>query len=607
MNFIETALQFFDRIWVIDTEYRQPDNHPKEPRCFCAVDMCSGEDVQLWYSPGQSCPLPGIEEDLIITYAAGAEAGYFFQVDWPMHDLNVIDTRLLQLWLTNGSTRWDRLMDTVANETGEKKRKTNLQLAAKMVGLPLIEEKTIMRDLIMGPRNTEDFSQAEREQILNYCLHDVFTTAGVAKGLWDIAKLERDELFESPLTDEKFFFMLLWWSKYAWTMGVAAERGIRADYPLLAKIQQNAPIITEELQDKVVNVIADYDKTPRVALTKYLIENDIPWLTTPKGNLDMRQDTFRDMQGIDPVFGDLYQLIKWKATVQQLLKIEQSPDGRLRPGFAPRMQATGRTSTFKPSPFGWAKWCRTLLQADPGKILCYADYSQQEFLLQGALSGDENMLADYKKGDVYVAFARRSGLMPTDGTKESHPEARKIAKGLILGLAYGMGQESLATRLGCSSIESKKYVALHKKTYPRYWEFVQETQATASLTCSSVSQLGWIRRYHTNFNARAAQNFPIQAAGADCLIMATVALFDAGFEVLATVHDAVLLSLDTQKHAENVKFLMIDSIKSITGGHDVRVVVELFDQHYIDEDGTKVLGEVLQKIGAEDMVPEVWQ
>ncbi len=607
VDFFDVIKKMFNKCWVIDTEYRQPDGDRKELRCLVAVEIYSGCEIKRWYEPGQLCPIQPGENDLLIVYSAGAEAGYFHRAGWETENLYVIDIRLLQLWIMNGSGRWDELMDIVARETGEKKRKRNLQLAAKMSGLPLIEEKTAMRDLIMSSRKSGDFSGIEREQILNYCLHDVYTSAGVAKGLWEIARLERDELYGRPLNDQDFLLMLILWGKYAWAMGVAEERGIRADYSLLKAIQKYAPVISQKLQDKVVGTIKNYDQTPQLALNKYLADNNIPWPRTGKGNLDMRQDTFRDMQGVDAIFGDLYQLVKWKATVQQLLKIVESPDGRLRPGFSPRSQATGRTTTYKPSPFGWSKWCRSLLQADPNKYLCYADYSQQEFLLQGVMSSDQNMLTDYQKGDVYVAFARRSGLMPPDGTKQSHPQGRKIAKGLILGLAYGMGEHSLATRLSCSLPDARRYISLHKKSYPCYWEFVEATQATASLTCSSISQLGWIRRYQNNgFNPRAAQNFPIQAAGADCLIMATIALFDESYEVLATVHDAVLVLLDAPEQAEGVKRIMTESILGLTGGWEVRVDAEVFEDHYIDEDGVGILREVLTTISMQSIVPEVW-
>jgi DNA polymerase-1 len=329
MNFLDMLKLLFDNVWVIDTEYRQPDGHPKEPRCFCAVELFSGKIVRKWYFPGQSCPIQFGKRDIIITYTAGAESGYFHRAGWPTRGLLILDTRLLQLWIMNGDRRWDEMMDTVARETGEKKRKRNLQLAAKMAGLPLIAEKAVMRDLIMSPQKTEDFSLADQGQILEYCLHDVYTTAGVAKALWEIAKLERDKLYGTPLKDQDFLLMLVWWSKYAWAMGVAQEHGIRADYGLLEAIQHNAPVITQYLLGKVVRVIKDYDKTPRLTLGNYLAQKGIPWPRTEKGNLSMKQEIFRDMQGIDPVFGDLYQLVKWKVTVQSLLKIEKSPDGRL--------------------------------------------------------------------------------------------------------------------------------------------------------------------------------------------------------------------------------------------------------------------------------------
>ena len=56
---------------------------------------------------------------------------------------------------------------------------------------------------------------------------------------------------------------------------------------------------------------------------------------------------------------------------------------------------------------------------------------------------------------------------------------------------------------------------------------------------------------------------------------------------------------------ENVKRIMTESIKSITGGHSVRVDVELFEGHYVDEDGKEVLKDVLKQINCEGMIPEV--
>jgi DNA polymerase I-like protein with 3'-5' exonuclease and polymerase domains len=243
--------------------------------------------------------------------------------------------------------------------------------------------------------------------------------------------------------------------------------------------------------------------------------------------------------------------------------------------------------------------------ADPGQILCYADYSQQEFLLQGALSEDSNMLEDYAKGDVYMAFGKRCGLIPEWGDKETHSDKRKTAKAIILGLAYGMGEQSLSIRLSCSIQAARRYIAYHKRSYPQYWNFVETTQATASLTRYGLSPLGWIRRYQSGFNPRAAQNFPIQSAGADCLTLSTIALHNAGFDILATVHDAVLILLENPDDEKRVRQMMTDSILRITGGQKVNVDTQLFYNHYIDEDGKDDLIYVLENIGRRDLVPEL--
>ena len=40
------------------------------------------------------------------------------------------------------------------------------------------------------------------------------------------------------------------------------------------------------------------------------------------------------------------------------------------------------------------------------------DFSQQEFAIAAALSGDEKMQAAYRSGDPYLSFARQAGAVP---------------------------------------------------------------------------------------------------------------------------------------------------------------------------------------------------
>src|SRR5262249_61925421 len=56
---------------------------------------------------------------------------------------------------------------------------------------------------------------------------------------------------------------------------------------------------------------------------------------------------------------------------------------------------------------GMAKWLRSMMMAPPGHVLVSVDYCQQEFMIAAVLSGDEQMMADYREGDVYLSLPRR--------------------------------------------------------------------------------------------------------------------------------------------------------------------------------------------------------
>ena len=53
------------------------------------------------------------------------------------------------------------------------------------------------------------------------------------------------------------------------------------------------------------------------------------------------------------------------------------------------------------------------------------------------------MIAAYNSGDPYLAFAKQAGAVPEDATKESHAAERELFKTCVLGVQYGMGEETL--------------------------------------------------------------------------------------------------------------------------------------------------------------------
>src|SRR5208283_6051431 len=80
--------------------------------------------------------------------------------------------------------------------------------------------------------------------------------------------------------------------------------------------------------------------------------------------------------------------------------------------------------------------------------VAYVDWSQQEFGIAAALSGDRAMMDAYRSGDPYLAFGKQAGRIPADGTKQTHAAERDLFKTCVLGVQYGMGAASLAGRIG---------------------------------------------------------------------------------------------------------------------------------------------------------------
>jgi hypothetical protein len=153
----------------------------------------------------------------------------------------------------------------------------------------------------------------------------------------------------------------------------------------------------------------------------YLLNAEIAWPRQASGKLKLDEETFKLMAQIHPVIAPLRQL-RDSLSKFRLNSLQVGADGRNRCLISPYSSSTGRnqpsTSKFI---FGLAKWARGLIQPHPGYAIAYIDWSQQEFGVAAALSGDKNMMAAYHSGDPYLTFAKQAGAVPLDATKASHP------------------------------------------------------------------------------------------------------------------------------------------------------------------------------------------
>jgi DNA polymerase-1 len=184
----------------------------------------------------------------------------------------------------------------------------------------------------------------------------------------------------------------------------------------------------EHLPDRLIKRIdADYGayeiRTFKVSRwAKWCDSNSVPWPHLPSGHLALDDDTFREMARRYPAVAPMRGL---RATLSQLRleNLAVGQDGRNR---CPLSAFGARTGRNKPSSnqfiFGPSVWLRGLVRPQPDTALAYIDYSQQEFGIAAAVSGDAAMLAAYASGDPYLAFPGRQE--PSLPMRRRRPTAR---------------------------------------------------------------------------------------------------------------------------------------------------------------------------------------
>jgi DNA polymerase I len=275
-----------------------------------------------------------------------------------------------------------------------------------------------------------------------------------------------------------------------------------------------------------------------------LARRAIPWPRLPSGRLALDAKTFRLQADRHPEIAPLWEL-KHTMDDLKLHELTVGRDGRNRTMLSAYRSKTGRNQPSNSHfVFGPAKWTRGLIKPSPGCAVAYLDYAAQEIAIAGALSGDEQLWADYASGDPYLAFAKPVGLVPVDATEESHPNERDTCKTLFLGTLYGMSAEGFAGKSGLHIVSARELLRQHRERYPRFWAWAEENIERLLLGLALRTPFGWRiqyppgwnigrpakkkrRAYGSNggpppdddadvatINPRSALNWPMQSAGA---------------------------------------------------------------------------------------------
>lgn len=228
------------------------------------------------------------------------------------------------------------------------------------------------------------------------------------------------------------------------------------------------------------------------------------------------------------------------------------------------------------------------------------------------------MMDAYLSGDVYLAFGKRSGLLPGDATKKSHEQEREALTQCVLGIGYGIKERALAMRINRPRIYAREMLIAHRKTFPVYHRWATENIERAVLgrlvNKPLESVFGWpvylnegFRNYddenRRGYRTNSSMNFPMKSNGAEMLRLACIFGLEQNIEICASVHDAVLINATLDRlegDAKRMQACMAKASRIVLDGFELRSDVKLvrYPDRFMDGRGRKMWDKVWRHIRA---------
>lgn len=568
----------FRQVWCFDFEFRHAEGEPPVPLCLVAKELFSGEAFKVWHDELRAMrrlPFDTGSDSLCVSYYVPAEIGCLLALQLPLPE-NMLDPWAEHRVQTNG-----RRLSTGNSLLGA--------LAIRGIAHRVSEsQKASAINLITG---SENHSIAEQKNILDYCESDV-------DGLIALVRVMAPSI-DWPRAQIR--------ARYLKAVAKIERNGIPIDNVMYRLFMSERDKIKRRLVRLVDRQFGVYDgttfKIDRFA--RRLRELEISWPRKESGRLDLEDKVFKEQATLHPFLRPLREL-RQTLNALRLSDLQIGADRRCRTMLSPFASVTGRNQPSNARfPFGPAKWLRGVIKPEPGHGLAYIDYAAQENAIAAALSGDERMIEAYEKGDPYLGFAQLAGLAPPDATKTSHKAIRDRCKEVVLGVNYGIGAATMAAKMEATVAEARELLQLHSQTFRKFWDWSSRTVDDAVLTGVMEATFGWRRLVNSTDKPTSLMNWHMQANAAEMLRLACISGTEAGIEVCAPVHDALLISAPLHRLKEDVEHmreLMTKASQAVTGGLAVRTDVTVVESpdRYMDERGIEMWNRIVSLLN----VPE---
>ena len=561
-----TPDRYFEQV-VVDFEYEIEDGGL--PNVLCMVVHLLNANLQhiraikLWRGEfGRTPPFDTGPDTLFVAYSAWAEMTCFLPLGWqfPTH---ILDLHTAYLSVSNILLPYDP--DEEKQRKKPRKRLSDACRAYDIEGWENGNKEVIAKAIAEGR-----WREYGREAVLDYCEEDVRMSALLLR------RMLRGYARFPPID----VLRVLHWSNYsAKCVARIQARGIPIDTALWSLVQENKNAVIGELLQRFDPSYGDEDPIYTAEgewnyrrFERWLSRVGITaWPRLESGALDISGDAFR-LMSYHPGIENLHALRDSVGFIAKA-RLPIGPDGRNRPSLFPFGTATGRNAHAK-SPYNAHAGVRGFIRFSPDTVGAYLDWRTQEVGIAAIRSGDEALMADYRSGDVYHALARLCGLTDDPDPqrwKANNLGQRQRMKPLQLAINYGMGVPSLAKGLNRHPLIASNIIELHRRTYPRFWQWRDDMVMTAMLDRRIESSHGWPLRITTSPNKRTLYNFPMQSGGAEMLRRATWKLCEADIVPVMLVHDGILFELENREQVELAKDIMRTAGREICDGFEIGV------------------------------------
>ena len=244
------------------------------------------------------------------------------------------------------------------------------------------------------------------------------------------------------------------------------------------------------------------------------------------------------------------------------------------------MTATGRLSSSNPNLQNIpirdedGKEVRKAFVPDAGCQFLSVDYSQIELRIMAHLSGDKNMIEDFRGGyDIHAATAAKVYKKPIE---EVTKDERRKAKVANFGIIYGISVFGLAERMNVDRREAKELIENYFATYSGVQQYIEKCKQEAKAN-GYVETIFHRKRYLPDINShnavvrgyaeRNAVNAPIQGSAADIIKVAMINIYrrmkaeNMQSTMILQVHDELNFNIVPQEK-ERMQTLVLEEMQN---------------------------------------------